>query len=244
MKEFKIKSIVVDTVNEIQNAQYGALLKKKGKANFEDWTDYGVDLYMFMKDLISLGFEVVLVIGKEGSGKSFGMKTLVPGTYIWYNSDSKNPTFKRDDEHKLIYGSKPDAKGVGPGPLMKVPKSYDEIIASLRGVQAGVKTPDFTITLEPKPIAFLLGHTEEYRGPEGEVMQRLKVLGRLATKMNVAGLFEHTYVSEMTIQNGKPNGRFRVQNNGTDSARSPEGMYDGIYIPNDYNFIINSIDNY
>lgn len=243
MQEFKIRSVVIDTLNEIQNAQYGALLKKRGKASFDDWTDYGVDIYLFIKELIALGFEIVLILGKEGSGKSFGMKTLEPGTYVWYNADSKNPTFKRSDDHKLLYGYKPNSYS-GPGPLMKTPTTYNEIISSIKEVANGVKTPNFSLKLQDKPIAFLLGHTEEYKTSDGEIMTRLKVLGKLATKMNITGLFEHTYVSEMSIENGKPVGRFRVQNSGTDSARAPEGMYDSVYIPNDFNYIINAIDNY
>jgi hypothetical protein len=243
MENIVIQSIVVDTLNEIQNAQYGAALKKKGKANFDDWTDYGVDLYMFIKQLVNFGFEIVLILGKEGSGKSYGMKSLTPGTYVWFNADAKNPTFKRDDLHKSLYGFKPNFKD-GPGPLMKIPKTYDEIIGAITSLKGGITTPTYKLSLTERPIAFLLGHTEEYKGPEGEIMQRLKVLGKLATKMNVSGLFEHTYMSEMTLQGGKAVGRFRVQNNGTDSARSPEGMYDEVYIPNDYNYIINAINNY
>ena len=63
MQEYIIDAIIVDTLNAIQNGLYAKVLEKKGKANFDDWTDYGVDIYLFMKDLINFGFEVVLVLG-------------------------------------------------------------------------------------------------------------------------------------------------------------------------------------
>ena len=239
MENFIIKSVVVDTLNAIQNLEYMKTLKKKGKAAFDDWTDYGVDIYLFIQSLIELGFEIVLVLGKEGAGKSYGIKGLTPGEYVWFNTDHKNPTFSRDARHKQLYGNKNEA-----GPLMRLSESYDDIINSCRAMNKGVSTPEYTIQLSKTPVAFLIGHTEEYKGTEGDIKTRLKVLGKLATKMQLEGLVEHCYIADMRIENGRPKGYLRTQNSGYDTARSPEGMFNDLYIPSDFSLILKGIENY
>ena len=239
MENFVIKSVIVDTLNAIQNLEYMRTLKKKGKAAFDDWTDYGVDIYLFIQELIGLGFEIVLVLGKEGAGKSYGIKGLTPGEYVWFNTDHKNPTFSRDVRHKQLYGNKNE-----PGPLMRLSESYNEIISACAAIKKGVSSPDFSLQLAKNPVAFLLGHTEEYKSSEGEIKTRLKVLGKLATKMQLEGLVEHCYMAEMRIENGKPRGYLRTQNSGNDTARSPEGMFSDLFIPSDFSLILNGIENY
>ena len=91
----KIQTICVDTINAIQNNQYMGMLNKNTMVTRDKWKDFGVDIYSFMvADLQRLGFEVVLILGREGTGKSFGIKNLEPETNIWFNTDKKNPTFK------------------------------------------------------------------------------------------------------------------------------------------------------
>ncbi|HMT02448.1 MAG TPA: hypothetical protein PKD00_03945 [Burkholderiales bacterium] len=234
--------IVVDTLNAIQNNLYAETLRKKGKAAFDDWTDYGVDIYLFMEDLKKMGFETVLVLGKEGSGKSFGMKTLAPGSFVWFNADMKNFTFKTTGDKELakrLYGSKQS-----PGILQRQPTKYADIIKDCKMLQSGITVEDETFVMGEHPVAFLIGHTEEYKASEGEIKTRLKVLGKLATKMQIEGGVEHCYYSEMVIEGGKVKGRFRTQNSGSDTARSPEGMFEDLYIPNDYSLIFNAIRNY
>lgn len=239
MQEYIIDAIIVDTLNAIQNGLYAKVLEKKGKANFDDWTDYGVDIYLFMKDLINFGFEVVLVLGKEATGKSYGIKGLTPGSYIWFNTDMKNPTFARSPEHKALYGYK-----TSPGPMMRLPDNYGDIIKACAALKSGVSTPDLSMKLSERPVAFLIGHTEEYKAPDGEIKTRLKTLGRLASKMQLEGLVEHCYMAEMRIENGKPKSYLRTQNSGNDTARSPEGMFNDLFIPSDFSLIVNGILNY
>lgn len=189
--------------------------------------------------------------------KSYGIKTLTPGEYVWFNTDKKNATFAKlddagqpDKNFKKFYGTK-----TKPGPLMKLTGgldnkgntlhiSYDSIIKDCEALKKGVKTPDFDIILDEAPIAFIIGHLTEVKGPNGEIRLALKVLGKMPTKMQIAGLVETCLISEMKIEGNKPVGQFLTQNDGTTSARSPEGMFPTLYIPNDFKYVINCIDNY
>jgi hypothetical protein len=256
MEKLQIKSVIIDTLNNVQNTEMVKVLKVK-KTTYDDWRDWGVDISYLMYRLQEIGFEVVLVLGFEGSGKTYGIKTLNLGEYVWFNTDKKNATFlkldeagKPDKNFKRLYGTKST-----PGPLMKVhggytpkgevlPISFDSIVKDCDALQKGIKTPDFEIILAPNPVAFLIGHLAEVKGPNGEIRLALKVLGKMPTKMQIAGLVETCLISEMKIEGNKPIGSFLTQNDGTTTARSPEGMFPSVYIPNDYQYVVNAIDNY
>ena len=48
------RTVVIDTINQIQNDLYVQLLNNKSKATFDDWKDFGIeilDLYSFIKSI-------------------------------------------------------------------------------------------------------------------------------------------------------------------------------------------------
>lgn len=234
----KIQTIVVDTLNEIQNKQYIGLLDANTMVSRDKWKDFGVDIYMFMKHLQDLGFETILILGKEGTGKSFGIKHLEPGTNIWFNSDKKNPTFKEVEfggktyPARKVYGTKNN-----PTKYMSIPSTYREIINYVEEVKKGGLLADV-------PVAFLIGHVEDYRLPEGEIGQKLKTLGGLATKMNIEGSVEYCLYSSIIVTGDKREFKFQTQNSGLNTARSSEKAFETDVINNDYNLIYQAIQNY
>lgn len=234
----KIQTIVVDTLNEIQNKQYMGLLDTNTMVSRDKWKDFGVDIYMFMQHLKDLGFETVLILGYEGTGKSFGIKKLEPGTNLWFNSDKKNATFKEIEfdgktySPREIYGTKNN-----PTKYMTIPKTYKEIISYVEGIKKGGM-------LDENPVAFLIGHVEDYKTSEGEMRQRLKTLGGLATKMNIEGSVEYCLYSSINVQGEKVEYKFDTKNSGTNTGRSSEGAFKTKYIDNDFNLIYNAIKNY
>ena len=126
----KIRSICVDTLTGIQTEEY---MRDKKKAGHDKWKDYGQDIYTFIGDLQKRGFELVLILGEPGTGKSSGMRTLAPDTNIWYNADNKNPVWIGG---KAEYGTKND-----PRPRYHVvPTSYKEIITH---IDAGLENDGF-----------------------------------------------------------------------------------------------------
>ena len=236
----KIKTIVVDTLNQIQNNQYMKMLDRGTMVTRDKWKDFGVEIYMFMvEDLQSMGFETILVLGYEGTGKSFGIKYLPPGTNIWYNADRKNPTFKNVEYKgstwpaRKVYGTK-----VKPSQFMVLPKNYKDITNHLDTVKkAGM--------LDENPIAFLIAHIDDYRsGDDGEMRQRLKTLGNLATKMNIEGEVENCFYTNLHVDGDKVSYRLDTQNSGKNTARSLEQAFETRYIENNFQIIVEAIDNY
>lgn len=235
----KIKTIVVDTVNAIQNNQYMSMLNRNTMVTRDKWRDFGVDIYAFMIDnLQRLGFEVVLILGYEGSGKSYGLKFLEPGTNIWYNADKKNPTFKDVEFGKQkfrareVYGTK-----TKPTNYMVLPETYAEITAHLDSInQQGL--------FAENKVAFLVGHVEDYKSEGGDMRQRLKTLGSLASKMNIEGAVENCMYTKVSVIGDKVSYKLDTQNSGSNTARSLEGAFSSRYIDNNYQEIYDAIINY
>lgn len=223
----KFKTIVVDTLNGLQNDEWMSMQKK---AAHDEWFDFGKEIYKFILDLQDLGFEVVLVPGYEGTGKSYGMKTLEPGTNMWYNCDNKNPTWEGG---RTVYGTKK-----APTAYQVIPQDYNEIIDHIReGIEAGAFDEKVI------PVAFLLCHIEEYKsGPD--TRQRMKTLGKVATKMNIEGKMEHVYYTQVKKEGGKLTYSLLTQNTGLNSGRSPENLFKEEKIPNDFNLIYEAIQKY
>ncbi len=218
----KIKSICVDTLTGIQTEEY---MRNKKKPGFDKFFDMGQDIYTFMADLSRLGFELVLVLGEPGTGKSTGMRTLEPGTNIWYNADNKNPVWVGGKEE---YGKKNAPKA----PYHVIPTCYADIIGHIQGgIEAGM--------FEDDRYAFITGHIENYKSGY-DVMQRLKVLGNLATKMQLEGKLETVLYSTIERDSGTNKYLLETQNNGFNTARSPQGLFEP-KIENDYNFILTEL---
>lgn len=181
-----------------------------------------------MSELQNLGFEIVLILGEPGTGKSSGMRTLPHNTNIWYNADNKNPVWEGGREE---YGKKTNPRT----PYHLIPKSYKEIITDIKeGIKAGV--------FENERIAFVTGHTETYK-VGNDTKERLKTLGKMATKMQLEGKMETVLYSRVEMEAGKPVFLLETQNNGSNTARSHQNMFDG-KIPNDYNMIVQKLLTY
>jgi hypothetical protein len=215
----KIKSICVDTLTGIQTEEY---MRDKKKPGHDKWKDYGQDIYSFIADLQKLGFELILILGEPGTGKSSGMRTLKHNTNIWYNADNKNPVWEGG---KAEYGTKLLPRK----PYHIIPQSYADIISHVKG---GIDKGMF----ENERYAFITGHIETYKSGL-DTMQRLKVLGNMATKMQLEGKLESVMYSKVERENDKTLYILETQNNGFNTARSHQNMFES-KIENDYNFII------
>ena len=86
-------------------------------------------------------------------------------------------------------------------------------------------------------------HTENFKeGAEQRV--RLKTLGQLTNKMQIEGKMETVLYSTVEKEaNGELSYLLETQNNGYNTARSPQGAFEG-KIPNDYKFIVETLLNY
>lgn len=220
-----IRSICVDTLTGIQSNQYMAETKKPGH---DQWKDYGTNIYNFMGILQDLGFDLILILGEPGTGKSTGMRNLPSKTNIWFNADNKNPVWIGG---KAEYGK----KNFPIDPYHVVPKSYQDIIDHIQG---GLDNDMF----EQERYAFITGHIEHYKAAN-VTKSRLKVLGKMATKMQLEGKLETVLYSEVVQDGAKVNYVLHTQNDGYNTARSPQGVFEPI-IDNDYNLVLNGLLDY
>lgn len=235
----KIQTICVDTPNAIQNNQYMKMLDRKTMVTRDKWRDFGVELYSFMvEDLQRLGFEVVLILGREGTGKSFGIKYLEPETNLWFNADRKNPTFKNIEfggeviSARKVYGTK-----LKPTKYMPIPETYRDITNYIEEIKKAN-------LLAESPVAFIIGHVETEKGVDGDVREKFKTLGSLATKMNIEGSVEYCLYSKTIVQGDKVDYKLDTINNGFNTARAAEGAFKSRYIDNNFHKVYEAIINY
>jgi hypothetical protein len=221
----KVRTITIDTLTGIMNEMYMTSVKKP---THDKWKDWGQGIWQLISVLQDLGFEIVLILGEPGTGKSSGMRTLPSGTNIWFNADNKNPVWEGG---KAEYGKKMNPKM----PYHMIPKTYDDIINHIKqGMDKGM--------FEDERYAILTGHIEDYK-TGSETKQRLKVLGNLSTKMQLEGRLETVLYSGVVKEGGETKYVLETENNGYNTARSPMGLFEPI-IPNDYNLVIEKLMNY
>lgn len=224
-EQTKIRTICVDTLTGIMNEMYMTSVKKPGH---DKWMDWGKGVWQLISILQEFGFEIVLVLGEPGVGKSTGMRTLPPGTNIWFNADNKNPVWQGG---KAEYGTKFAPKM----PYHLVPKTYQDII---NHIQEGINNGMF----EEERYAILTGHTEDYKTGV-ETKKRLKVIGNLATKMQLEGKLETVLYANVVKEGNETKYILETENDGYNTARSPMGLFEPT-IENDYNFVINKLMSY
>ncbi len=227
MSEKKYRSVIIDTINQVQNDLYVQLLNNKSKATFDDWKDFGVeilDLYSFIKSMPNT--VPVQILGYEGTGKTVGGSFLDPSETVWLNADKKPLTFIGARKKYPVDNSLKN---------YKVVTGYDEIKSQLTGISTKAKEP---------LIVFVLGHLEDYKSEGGIIRQRLKVLGKMATKHNIEGALAHTYythIDNAVDVNSPERWKLSTANSGFNTARSPQGYWNSMYIPNNYQMIVDKI---
>lgn len=224
-EQVKIRTVCIDTLTGIQNEIYMTDSKKPG---YDEWTDYGKGIWRLISSLQDKGFEIVLVLGEPGTGKSTGMRTLPPNTNIWFNADNKNPVWVGG---KAEYGTKLNPRM----PYHLIPKKYSEIINHIDEVEK-------RIGFEEQKFAILTAHIEDYKSGVYQ-KRRLKTLGKVATNMQLEGRLETVLYAEVEKNGNENRYVLTTQNDGTNTARSPMDLFESV-IDNDYNFVIDKLLEY
>lgn len=226
-EEPKYRSIIIDTLNQLMNDHHTKLMKDKERgATYDEWRDFGVellDMYDWIKSLPNV--IPIQVLGYEATGKTVGGSYLNPDETVWLNVDKKPLTFANARKMYPVDNSRKNYALV---------TGYDDIKNRIK--QIGTKSKD-------PLIVFMLGHIEDYKAKDNKTRQRLKVLGKMATKYNIEGALSHTYYTDVdeTKKWNDPS-RYRLRTvSQNDTARSPMGMWDSEFIPNNYQLIVNKI---
>ena len=221
-EKIKVRTITIDTLTGIQNEIYMASIKKP---NYDKWTDFGKSIWQLITKLQKFGFEIIMILGEPGTGKSTGMRNLPSKTNIWFNADNKNPVWEGG---KTEYGK----KSAPIEPYHMIPKTYKNVTDHIKeGIDKGM--------FEEERYAILTGHIEEYK--TGSLnKKRLKVLGNLATKMQLEGKLETVMYAEVRKEGEETQYVLTTENDGFNTARSHMNMFEPV-IDNDYNFIIEKL---
>ena len=221
----KIRTICIDTLTAIQTEAWMTSEKKPGH---DDWMDTGKGIWQLASALQDRGFYVLYILGEPGTGKSTGMRTFLTKTNIWFNVDNKNPVWVGG---KQEYGN----KNAPTLPYHVVPKSYAEIINHVDVVQErGL--------FEEEKFAILTAHIEDYKSGALN-KKRLKTIGKVSTKMQLESKAETVLYAEVINNGSSVSYILATQNDGTNTARSPMGLFEPM-IENDYNFVINKLLEY
>ena len=93
---------------------------------------------------------------------------------------------------------------------------------------------------------FTLAHTEENYDTDGELRTSFKVVGGKLIGQNIKPEARFTTVlyTEVLMQDEKPNYYFVTQNNGSNTCKSPKGMFEDLRIPNNYQYVLDKIKDY
>ena len=155
------------------------------------------------------------------------MRTLPHDTNIWFNADNKNPVWIGGKEE---YGTKNKPRDI----YHVIPTSYADIINHLSSLSKE--------SFEEQRYAILTGHTEDYKSGNDN-KKRLKILGKMGTKFQLEGKAESVFYAEVRKEGAKTAYLLTTENDGTNTARSPMGLFEPM-IENDYNFVINKLLEY
>lgn len=196
----------------------------------------------------------VLILGESGTGKSASLRNFkkgevavinVAGKPLPFRSElgmivtdrypeivkalkgMKTPSAVIDDAQYLLANEFMRRSGeVGFQKFTDIAKNYWSLIAETVSKE-----------LPPDKIVYFLSHIE--RDQNGN--EKVKTIGKLLDeKITVEGLF--TIVLKTHVEDGKYT--FFTQNSGTDTVKSPIGMFADLQVDNDLKMVDNVIRNY
>lgn len=221
------RSCIIDTISAPQNFLYKKINQDKS-TNYDQWKDFGWEIYNLYDEIKKMPDTLIVqILGIEGTGKTVGGKFLNPAENGWINADNKPLSFMGA---RQMYPEDKSKKNYS------LAESYDEVLAAVKAMHEKRKGIF---------IVFILGHLEIYKGPRDLMYQRLKILGKQATKLGIEGLnvfaTYYTKIIDGKMPNDPTKYRLAVSTSGFDTARTPEGYHDEIDIPNNYQLIVDKI---
>lgn len=194
----------------------------------------------------------VLILGKSGSGKSASMRNFQPGEIQIFNVDGKPLPFRSnlttidgDDYTTILKGfyDHPaksyvvdDAQYLMANEYMRRAdeSGWDKYTEIGRNFWALVNSVQ---KLNKNQIVYFMQHTElDANGGE-----KAKTIGKMIDeKITLEGMF--SIVLKSTVHDGKY--VFSTRNNGTDTVKTPIGMFEQDEIDNDLKAVDQTIRNY
>lgn len=247
----KYNAVIVDTLTQAINDTYVEYQHEVGKPGFDMWRDYGIEplwLYQYIRGL--KGAVIVQVLGTEGTGKTVGAGFLDPSKTMYLNVDRKPLTFAEPEDKYPNDVPQGRANSLGnykePLPEKNPQTGKVEVWTVIRNA-IQYAYDNRIVNLDPKKdkfVIFITAHTEIYKGTNGEERERMKVLGKMATKLNIEGSLIYCFYTKVdpTAPTRAEKYKLTMHNSGFNTARSPMGKFDDVdFISNNYQVILDKI---
>jgi len=215
---------------------------------------------------------LIQILGESGSGKTYSMRNLEPKETLYINCDKKNMPFRgwrakfcTENKNyvvtsdinmiytllKKVHADQPQIKVVVIDTLNSIMSDKEMSERKKKGYDKWMDLAGdiydlyrMISTLREDLSVFCLAHTEDFTGKDGLGRQRLKTNGAKLTKLNVEGLSTYTLYTSVIRGEEGVSYKFLVQNDGSNTARSPEGVFEDILIPNDLDKVVSNIQEY
>ena len=218
-----------------------------------------------------MGHNSILIIGESGTGKSTSIRSLNPSTTFIINTINKPFPFKGGQEnYKIATKENPEGNVFATDNASTILRVIDKINKNRPDVQTMI-IDDFQYIMSNEFMrralekgfdkfseigqnawaiinalnacrdnlaTIVLSHSEIN---ETTGKAKCKTIGRMIDdKVCLEGMF--TVVLQSVIVDGQY--KFMTQHDGTSIAKSPLGMFDSKFIPNDLETVLNAVRNY
>jgi len=200
--------------------------------------------------------QLVYILGRSGTGKSYSMRNLDPEKFAVINVQGKWFPFKNASKIKYVVTDDSDSivkniKGLATTYNIIVVDDFQYVMANEfmrrameRGydkfTEIGRHAWDIANCVKDLPaetVVYVMCHTDT----DQEGLERLKTIGKmLDEKIVMEGM--STIVLKTNVSDGKYT--FLTQNNGKDTAKSPAGMFPSYAIDNDLKYVDDKIRSY
>lgn len=200
--------------------------------------------------------QLVYILGRSGTGKSYSMRNLDPAKFAVINVQGKWFPFKNAGKIKYVVTDDSDSivkniKGLATTYNIIVVDDFQYVMANefmRRAMERGYDKfteigrhawdiANCVRDLPAETIVYVMCHTDT----DQEGLERLKTIGKmLDEKIVMEGM--STIVLKTNVSDGKYT--FLTQNNGKDTAKSPAGMFPSYAIDNDLKYVDDKIRSY
>lgn len=200
--------------------------------------------------------QLVYILGRSGTGKSYSMRNLNPEKFAVINVQGKWFPFKNAGKIKYVVTDDSDSivkniRGLSNTYNIIVVDDFQYVMANefmRRAMERGYDKfteigrhawdiANCVRDLPAETIVYVMCHTDT----DQEGLERLKTIGKmLDEKIVMEGM--STIVLKTNVSDGKYT--FLTQNNGKDTAKSPAGMFPSYAIDNDLKYVDDKIRSY
>ena len=205
----------------------------------------------------------IIVVGKSGSGKSTSLRNLNPETTAVINTERKQLPFKGANKFKNVPVQSLKDFNAAISRAMESDSIKTIVVESFTSLvemiyrEADVRFKGFDVwsfyNKEIDRILNLCKNTDKYiiylaidgaYDSDTGVQERYVAVDGNRWKKRVEKEFVCCLFTDNHYGDDKVSFRFRTQSNGTDSAKSPMGMFDDLYIDNDLAQVIEKCEEY